>query len=218
MSATGDEDAGRVRQRRRTRAAIVNATADLLAAARTPSIAEIADAADVSRRTIYEYFPTVEQLFLDATLGRLSQQEVDAAIDTADAGRDPEARVDAMIRALSAITSRTMPLGRTLLKLTVDAPAPPPDGTPRRGYRRVGWLERALEPVRARLHPAAYERLISALAMVVGWEGLIVLSDVRGLEEDEQLEVARWAARSLIDAALREAEDVRRDQRSTRTT
>jgi AcrR family transcriptional regulator len=206
MSATGDEDAGRVRQRRRTRAAIVNATADLLAAGGTPSIAEIADAADVSRRTIYEYFPTVEQLFLDATLGRLSQEEVDAAIDAADAGADPEARVDAMIRTLSGTTSRTMPIGRTLLKLTVDPPAAPQhDSAPRRGYRRVGWLERALEPVRPRLDPAAFERLVSALAMVVGWEGLIVLSDVRGLEGDEQLEVARWAARALVDAALREA-------------
>ena len=204
MSAMEAGDAGRVRQRRRTRAAIVSAAADLLAAGRTPSIAEVAAAADVSRRTIYEYFPTVEQLFLDATLGRLSQEEVDAAIDAADAGADPEARVDAMIRALAGSTSRTMPIGRALLKLTVDAPAPTA-GTPRRGFRRIGWLERALEPVRARLESTAYERLVSALTMVVGWEGLIALSDVRGLEEDEQLAVARWAAKTLVDAALREA-------------
>jgi AcrR family transcriptional regulator len=205
MSADGEQEAGRVRQRRRTRAAIVNATAELLATGRTPSIAEIADAADVSRRTIYEYFPTVEQLLLDATLGRLSQHEVDAAIDSADAGADPEARVDAMIEALSATTSRTMPIGRTLLKLTVDAPEPLSPGTPRRGYRRIAWIERALEPVRPRLEPHAFERLVSALAMVVGWEGLVVLADVRGLEEDEQLRTARWAARALVEAALREA-------------
>src|SRR5919199_875057 len=83
MSATREDDAGRVRQRRRTRAAIVTATADLLAAGRTPSIAEIADAADVSRRTVYEYFPTVEQLLLDATVGLISEAAVDEAFAAA---------------------------------------------------------------------------------------------------------------------------------------
>ena len=59
---TGTEEAGRFRQRRRTRAAIVAATAELVQAGATPSVGEIADAADVSRRTVYTYFPTLEQL------------------------------------------------------------------------------------------------------------------------------------------------------------
>jgi hypothetical protein len=40
----------------------------------------------------------------------------------------------------------SLPLGRKLIKLTVDAP--PADGGPRRGYRRIAWIERALEPAR----------------------------------------------------------------------
>lgn len=43
--------------------------------------------------------------------------------------------------------------------------------------------------------------------MVVGWEALIVLNDVRGLPPDDQLEVSLWAARALIRAALSEADD-----------
>jgi hypothetical protein len=34
----------------------------------------------------------------------------------------------------------SMPLGRRLIKLTVDAP-PAEAGGPRRGYRRIGWTE-----------------------------------------------------------------------------
>jgi hypothetical protein len=38
--------------------------------------------------------------------------------------------------------------------------------------------------------------------MVVGWEALIVLQDVRGLDADEQLETTLWTARALVQAAL----------------
>ena len=96
------DDTGRVRQRRRTRAAIVDAAARLLSAGGPPpGVNEIARAADVSRRTVYQYFPTVDQLLLDATLGLLAQSDVDAAIDAADSrGATPVERVEAMIQAL----------------------------------------------------------------------------------------------------------------------
>jgi AcrR family transcriptional regulator len=197
------EETGRFRQRRRTRAAIVAATAELLRAGGTPSVGEIADAADVSRRTVYTYFPTLEQLLLDATLGLLSQHQVDDAIDAADAGDDAVQRVEAMIRALASISAEMLPLGRSLIRLTVDAPRDDPS-TPKRGYRRVGWIERALAPVRGRLDPDEFERLVSALAMVVGWEAEIVLQDLRGLDPEEELAVTLWSARALIRAALEE--------------
>jgi AcrR family transcriptional regulator len=198
-------ETGRFRQRRRTRAAIVDATAELVRAGVTPSVGDIADAADVSRRTVYAYFPTLEQLLLDATLGLLAQTPVDDAIDSADVGDDAAKRVAAMIRALGAMSTETLPLGRSLIRLTVDAPRPADGGTPIRGYRRIGWIEHALEPLRESLEDAAFERLVSALAMVVGWEALIVLQDLRGLGEEEQLDVSLWAARALIGAALDDA-------------
>lgn len=201
MSAT-EPPTGRYRQRRRTRAAIVNAAAELLRSGNTtPGVNEIAQAADVSRRTVYQYFPTVEQLLLDATLGLLSQTAVDSAIDQADPGGDAFDRVDAMVRAIADEAAQTMPLGRSLIRLTVDAP----DGNtaqPRRGYRRVEWIERAIEPLRGDLGEAGFERLVSALAMVIGWEAFIVLDDLRGLSPEEQTDISAWAARALVRAAL----------------
>jgi AcrR family transcriptional regulator len=200
------EETGRFRQRRRTRAAIVAAAADLLRAGHTPSVNDVAEAADVSRRTVYLYFPTLEQLLIDATLGMLSQAAVDEAIEAADTGGDAAERVAAMIRALSSMSTETLALGRSLIRLTV-APAEGVDATsPRRGYRRVAWIERALEPLRPQLDAAAFERLVSALAMVVGWEALIVLQDLRGLGLDEQAETSLWAARALIRATLDETD------------
>jgi AcrR family transcriptional regulator len=204
VSAT-EPQTGRYRQRRRTRSAIINATAELLRSGRSaPGVNEIADAADVSRRTVYQYFPTVEQLLLDATLGLLSQAAVDDAIDRADpGGNDAPSRVNAMIRALTDMSSQTMPLGRSLIRLTVDAPAGS-TGQPKRGYRRIDWIKTAIAPLRGRLDEAGFERLVSALAMVIGWEALIVLQDLRGLTPGEQEEVSTWAARALIQAALQD--------------
>jgi AcrR family transcriptional regulator len=202
-ASDGRGTGGKARQRRRTRAAIVSATTELIRSGRTPSAGEVAEAADVSRRTVYQHFPTLEQLLIDATVGLLSQAAVDEAIDGADTGGDPGARVAAMIRALAQMSAETLALGRSLLRLTVTAPDGDGDA-PRRGYRRVGWIERALEPLRPRLGDAGFERLVSALAMVVGWEALIVLSDVRGLPAEEQTETSLWAARALIRAALDE--------------
>jgi AcrR family transcriptional regulator len=203
--ARADDETGRVAQRRRTRKAIVAAAAQLLAQGKTPSVAEVAEAADVSRRTVYMYFPTLEQLLVDAALLSVSRDTVDAAIDAMDASDDVEARVEQMTRVVQRQFGATEQQGRTLLRLTVDSGAADgPSDVPRRGYRRVEWIERAIAPLRGRLDDARLERLVSALAMVIGWEAMIVARDIRALSLEEAEEVSAWAARALVRAALEE--------------
>jgi AcrR family transcriptional regulator len=202
-STTGS---GRPAQRRRTRKAIVDATAKLLAHGQTPTVADIAEAADVSRRTVYLYFPTLEQLLIDATLGALSQADVDRALSLPELSDDAGARLEAVARALQSMSPEVERLGRSLIKLTVDAePSQPADGSPRCGYRRIEWIESALAPVRDRLDAPQLERLVAALGLVVGWEALIVQRDICGLTIEQGVELSVWAARALLDAALREA-------------
>ncbi|HEY1281774.1 MAG TPA: TetR/AcrR family transcriptional regulator [Acidimicrobiales bacterium] len=201
-----DKDPGRPGQRRRTRKAIVDATARLVEQGLTPTVADIADAADVSRRTVYLYFPTLEQLLIDATLGALSQADVDRVLELPELSDDVGARVEAVARALQSMSPDVERLGRTLIRLTVESGATGDGDVPmRRGYRRVEWIERALAPLRDRVDDTRYERLVSALAMVVGWEALIVQRDIRGLTADEGEELSVWTARALVQATLAEA-------------
>jgi len=194
---------GRVAQKRRTRKAIIAAAGELLAQGKTPSLNDVAAAADVSRRTIYMYFPTFDQLLIDATLGSFTQNTVEAAIESVKSSKDVAHRVDVMTRAVQRDFAATEQQGRTLLRLTVDVPSDKrPPNQPLRGYRRIEWIERALEPLRGKVEKKRLERLVSALAMVVGWESLIVARDIRALSLKEAEEVSAWAARVLVDATL----------------
>lgn len=192
-------EAGRLAQRNRTRKAIVDATTRLLAEGRTPTMADIVDAAEVSRRTIYMYFPTLEQLLLDATLGGLTQHAIDPVADESEP--DVMARVEKLSRRANALAAETMHLGRALIRLTVEGEEPSAGG-PRRGYRRLEWIERALAPVRNQLSRKDFARLVSALSVLIGWEPLIILKDVRGLEQKDAEEALAFAARAVVQAAL----------------
>ncbi|MDX8461970.1 TetR/AcrR family transcriptional regulator [Mesorhizobium humile] len=191
----------RTAQKRRTRKAIVDAAIALLANGKTPTVNDVAVAAEVSRRTVYLYFPSFDQLLLDATIGALSQASVDRAID--EASDDGEARVEHLVRALHHVSPEVERLGRSLIRLTVDG-APSEQGVPRRGYRRIEWIEQALSPLRDRLKPNGWNRLVHALAMVIGWEALIVQRDICGLSVAEGEDLSVWTANALVKAALEE--------------
>ena len=68
------------------------------------------------------YFPTLDQLLLDATVGLLSESAVDGALETERYGDDVVARADALARAFVETADEALPFGRKILKLTVDAP------------------------------------------------------------------------------------------------
>jgi hypothetical protein len=91
-------------------------------------------------------------------------------------------------------------MGRKLIRLTVDVP--PPAAGPKRGYRRIRWIEKAIDPLRPQLSPDRFDQLVSALAIVIGWEAFIVLFDVRGLTADQARVIITDAAVALIDTAL----------------
>ncbi|WP_405164680.1 TetR/AcrR family transcriptional regulator [Nocardia sp. NBC_01499] len=194
------EGPGRAAQRRRTRNAIVAATMALISDGAEPSVNDIALAAEVSRRTVYLHFPSLDQLMLDATLGLLSD-ETDTALEHVTS-TDPRVRVAALTNALGVNIVESLPLGRRLVKLTIDA-APPAPNTPRRGYSRVRWIEWALAPMRDRMPAPDFDELVSAVATVVGWEAFMVLIDIRALPPEKAVALCARTASTLVDAALR---------------
>lgn len=211
LMATASAPTGRARQKGRTRGALLVAAVRLVTAGARPSVAEVADAADVSRRTAYRYFPTQEQMLVEAALEGVRGIITRAIEGPSSSRRDTaevEGRLDRAVRALQRSAAENEQLLRTMIQLTISArPTAAPDeaSVPKRGYRRIEWIALALDPVRTMLGKRRFARLVSAIAMCVGIEALIVLRDLRGLSEREAEEVSRWAAGTLLRASLDEA-------------
>ncbi len=207
------EARGRARQRRRTRTALLAAAAQLVAAGLAPTVAEVADAADVSRRTAYRYFPSQERLLVEAALEGLRpvvERAMATAFPASANGADPaaaaEARLDAMVRIVHRLALEQEPLLRTVQRLTAGRGAA---GQPVRGSRRLDWITEAIAPVRPALGAARHQRLVAGLSLVVGFDALFALRDMHGMPAADVERVTRWSARALLREALAEATDRR---------
>jgi AcrR family transcriptional regulator len=191
--------ASRDNQKRRTRRALVAAAAELISAGQRPTVAEVADAADISRRTAYRYFPSAEQLTVEAALDA-TRTNMELSIDAGPADEPVVARVGRLVDALARMTLENEPLLRQIIRFTIDRDQIEP-GVPPRPSRRLEYVERALAPWEGQLDQAELDKLTYALAVVMGIESTIVLRDICGLGSEEILQIQHWAARALVQTA-----------------
>jgi len=193
----------RENQRERTRQAIVRAAGRLLNQGEKPSLDEIATEAKVSRATAYRYFPGLDALLSEAAVDLLVPEP--ASLLDAHAPSDPLERLALVDETIDkACREQEIPLRLMLARILERAIDRKPDEPPLRQNRRTPMIEQALARLEPQLGSARFERLVQALAMVVGTEGFIALTDVVGLDRNEAKEVRRWALDALVTAALHE--------------
>ena len=205
--ATIRQDGPRANQKARTRAAIIEAAQRLQQDdGETPTVARAAEAAGVSRATAYRYFPTQQALQVEvadvipavaATEAALAQLETD----------DIEHRMLLLLDAFNPVALAEETHFRralwvyldTWLRSDHDAEEPPA----LREGRRMRWLDQVLEPL-TDLSDERKRRLKAALALTLGMDSLVVMKDVCQLDDDEALEVLKWAAMAILRAGLEE--------------
>jgi len=192
--STAYEEGGRSQQKGRTRAALVAAARELVAAGRPVTVEDAATAASISRTTAYRYFPTRRDLLVAA------HPEVErASLLPEDPPDDPRDRLDAVVSAFTAMIVDTEEQQRTMLRLSLDGGSGAE--LPLRKGRAIGWFEEALEG-RVPLTEAELDALVVAVRATTGIEALVWLVDVAGLSRPDARELMRWSARALVDAAL----------------
>jgi AcrR family transcriptional regulator len=191
----------RVNQKRRTRVALVEAAQRLLERGQTPTVADVADEALVSRATAYRYFPSHEHLLIELVLER-SIDEINRKVDASAGSGDTAARLEGLVSAIQDEIAANEAGFRSLLRHSI---AQPPSDQPTvagiRGKRRLQWIEQALEPIAAELDERTLRRLTNALALCVGAEAFVVLHDLCELDPLEAEETLRWAAVAMLAAA-----------------
>ena len=141
---------GRVRQKARTRTAMVAATRAALAEGVTPTVEQAAERAGISRTTAYRYFPNQRALLI------ASYPELDApSLLDAPAPLDAVARLELVTESIARQVLEHEAELRTMLRLSLESPKPEPDALPLRRGRAIGWIEDALAPLRDRFDRAS---------------------------------------------------------------
>lgn len=195
--STAYEASGRVEQKSRTRTALVAAAREMVSRGLAPSVAEAADAAAVSRTTAYRYFPNQRSLLAAA------HPETGAeSLLGEDPPTDPAARLDEVVRRFTTLILETEAQQRTMLRLSLEDDPTDRGGQPLRQGRAIGWITDALEPVRDQLTEDELHQLVLAIRSATGIEALVWLTDIGGLSRDAAVELMRWSAQSMLQAAL----------------
>lgn len=184
--------APRTNQKQRTRADLLRSARKLMSGGGQPSVAEVADAAGISRATAYRYFSKPEDLLREATLDALA--EIAAPSIGGDEG-PVEDRLDRLVARVLALVSDNEALFRTFLANSVAGDTP-------RGGRRLDWITGTIDLLE--INSEAKTRLTQALALLTGIEPLIVLRDVCGLDRNGAEAVLRWSAQAMLKAARAE--------------
>ena len=171
----------------------------------TPSVSEVAEAAEVSRATAYRYFPSQAALVhavVDEALGPI--------LTWKSSSKSAERRVAGLVDTAMPRIEAFEATFKAALKLSLEQWAQRRAGTlgaepPFKRGHRVDLLQMAIAPLKNKLPEAKFQRLAKALSLVYGLEVLIVLKDLWGLEFEETTEVAGWAASALVRAAVAES-------------
>jgi AcrR family transcriptional regulator len=193
----------RTNQKKRTRIELLRAARDLVEAGGRPSVAEVADKAGISRATAYRYFSAPDEMIREAVLEGVADAIRVEPLPVAASPEAVAARVDRLVVDVFRMIVAKEGLFRALLGTSTIG-----DSTVRRAGRRIGWLRAALAPLEPRLPPAAFDRLVNALALLTGVEALVVLRDICEVDAEEGEAVLRWAASALVAGALGAAPDV----------
>jgi AcrR family transcriptional regulator len=191
------EQTGRVGQKSRTRAALIAATRELLAAGAKPTMEGAADAAAVSRTTAYRYFPSLRDL-LAATYPHIEE----TSLLGDDPSQDPVARLETVAADQVRRILEYEPEMRAMLRLSLDPGSPTAMKLPMNRALRIGWIEDALSPLRGKLGATELQALVHGIGATLGIESFVWLVDVAGLSRDQAARVIRANASGLLRSAL----------------
>jgi AcrR family transcriptional regulator len=205
--ALASDTSGRVNQKRRTRSAIISAAQAILDRGDTPSVAQAAEEALVSRTTAYRYFPTQEALLLELSLN-IDVQDVAAFVASPPPELSPRERVLAMLRLFNEDIFGNESLHRASIRFFMDAwlaaeRAGEENFMVREG-RRTHYIATLLKPLRGTISDEDLDRLEAGLCLTCGGEAMTVMRDVCGLDRDAALGVLAWVAQALLDAVTHE--------------
>jgi AcrR family transcriptional regulator len=175
---------------------------ELVRRGRIPSVAEVAKSAGVSRATAYRYFPSRSKL-VSAVIAEALAPVRRAVPQQGDAKQ----RLHDLLDRTYDRFREYEPHMRAALQLALEHQSLEAAGLleeePFRRGQRTEILATTIAPLKKKLAPRTYKRLVQALAVVYGIEPMVILKDICKASDRETEAVVRWMMDALVDAALR---------------
>lgn len=169
-------------------------------------MALVADEAQMTRTTVYRYFPSQESLLLELSV-TVSVDHIEELLATSGGGTTPQDRLLEVVDEFNRYIADNETLFRTAQRhyletwLAAERAGESHESQLREG-RRYQWISELLEPLADTVPDAELRRLEAALCLVMGGEAFTVLRDVCRLDPDQAIAVAHWAAEALLTAGL----------------
>lgn len=192
---------GRVKQKERTRQALLSAARELFEEGVTPTMALAAARASVSEATAYRYYSDVRSLMQDSVaerwpgLDKVVQELQRMALpqDRAKHAAEAMARIvlanEAQIRALIALSYTSGHTDQTA------------DTEKLRPAFRLILIEAVVEPLTYQLSSRTLKLLRHSLAVIIGAEAVLSMKDALRTSDRDTIAALGWSARSIVDAA-----------------
>jgi AcrR family transcriptional regulator len=192
--------------RARTWKLLMEAASSLIEEGHTPTVAEVAKRAQVSRATAYRYFPTRSRLItamVDTALGPVRSWSSSQG--------DGRARITELFESTFIRFKEFEPHMRAAAQLALEHQALERAGIleeePYRRGHRIRILAHAVEPFSAQVPAKTIDRLQKALSIIYGIEPHIILKDIWGVKNKEVEAIVFWMVGALIEATMKEAKD-----------
>lgn len=195
-----DLEAGRTKQKLRTRQALLQAARELLRANDAVTVTTAANRASISKATAYRYFTTTDALVRETLL----DADVKSGEEIIGKETDVHKRVLLVHRFWFDFTRRNEAAHRLFLAKALEAWIAEKGKNEKqlRGARRLPMFELAVEPVRHKMTPAAFRLLVQSLAAASGIETYIALKDICHLSDKEADKVSKNTLLAILKQHL----------------
>ena len=186
---------GRIAQKMKTRERLLIAANNLMVKGNVMSIEQVAKEAGTSKATAYRYFSNIDTLRKESSLHTISQDKED--LFSGLSKDDLEGRLKILIQYHFKILTKNEVEFRLYLSAVLQDSVQDKESYTRAG-RRILLIEEALVSLKKTYATEQFNKIVSAISVILGIESITILKDLCGLKNAKILETWKWMIDKII--------------------
>lgn len=187
---------GRINQKLKTQQRILETAKKMLLSKKDFSLEDVAAKMQISRATIYRYYPNIDILCLDVAIAMTNKDPEDFSFYVKD--MDLAQSLFYVQDYFNNLIQKHETPFRKYLSLVLDKSVKGEKASGHRGGRRPKTLGIVMEPFREEIGNKNFDNLKNIVTVLCGIEPLIANKDVNRLNNRESNELLKWALTMIL--------------------